>query len=264
MTSRGCAFNCYFCNNIERAQKVRFRSPENVVRELEEINKIEIKDVIFFDENFTLDIKRVEEICDIIIGKKLKIKWQCRSRADMKLNLNLLGKMKKAGCRMIQFGIEAGSQRIQKVINKNLNLENVSKLLKNVKKAGILIYGNLMIGHPTETKEEMEETLEFALKTKMDYISISIFGPLPKTVFYEQGIKDNVIKADYWYEYIKNPKDPIPIFWPTHDKDFLVNLQAEFYRRFYFRIGYIFRSIFIRQSIKQKIHQIRASLRSIF
>ena len=111
MTSRGCAYNCYYCNNIERAQKVRMRSASNVVSEIENILSLGIRDIIFFDENFTFDMKRVESICDEIIEKKLKVRWHCRSRADMKFTHATLKKMKNAGCRMIQLGIETGSSR---------------------------------------------------------------------------------------------------------------------------------------------------------
>lgn len=262
MTSRGCAYNCYYCSNIERSQKVRMRSAKNVVDEIEKIQEAGIKDIIIFDENFTFNILRVEEICDELIRRKINVRWHCRSRADMKFDKHILRKMKDAGCRMIQFGIDAGTQNMQQKINKKLDLEKVKQVVKMTKDAGILVYGNFMIGHPDEMKEEMKQTIDFAVKLGFDYAPFSIFNPLPGSVFYLEGLKNGIIKNDYWLEYVKDPQKPIAdYFWPLQNKEMLIETDHYAYRKFYLRPKYMFQALFRKQSIKQKLWQLKAGFK---
>ncbi|MCX7911202.1 MAG: B12-binding domain-containing radical SAM protein [Endomicrobia bacterium] len=265
ITSRGCAYNCYYCNSIERAKRVRFHSPEYVVKEIESIVKLGIKDIIFFDENFTFNIDRVEAICDLLIEKKLNIRWHCRSRADMKLDKRILRKMKEAGCRMIQFGIETATPRLQKIINKHLDLERVKKVIKLCKEVGILTYGNFMLGLPTETPKEMLNTIDFAIKLNLDYAPFGIFNPLPKSVFYEKAIKEGIINKDYWLEYVRNPDKPISNYWwPLHNKEMLNRINYLAFRKFYFRVKYMLKAIFRKQSFAQKFWQAKSALKLFF
>ncbi|MCX7956390.1 MAG: B12-binding domain-containing radical SAM protein [Endomicrobia bacterium] len=263
MSSRGCAYNCYYCNSIERAKKVRFHSPEYVVKEIESIIELGIRDIIFFDENFTFDIERVEKICDLIIEKKLKVRWHCRSRADMKLDKRILKKMKYAGCRLIQFGIETSTPRLQKIINKHLDLEQIKKVIKMCKDVGILTYGNFMLGFPTQKVNEMLDTINFAIKLNLDYAPFGVFNPLPASVFYERAIKEGIIKNDYWHEYVRNPIVPLKEYWwPLHNKNVLLLINIIAFRKFYFRIRYFLKILFfIKQSIYQKFWIIKSALR---
>ncbi len=263
MTSRGCAFNCYYCNSIERAHKVRMVSADKVVSELKDCISLGVRDFLFFDENFTYDVKRVEDICRRIIDEKLKIRWHCRSRADMKLEPELLKLMKKAGCRLMQFGIETASLRLQKLINKNLNLDNVKRTLKMVKDAGILTYGNFMLGLPTETEDEMRMTATFPIENDMDYASFSIFIPLPDSVFYAKGLESGDIPWDFWREYVNDPAGhPLDYYWwPRQNKEVVEKNLERAVRGFYLRPSYILKAIFRRQSFSQKLWQARSALK---
>ncbi|MEM2772774.1 MAG: radical SAM protein, partial [Candidatus Pacearchaeota archaeon] len=165
-------------------------------------------------------------------------------------------------CRLIQFGVETGSHRLQKVINKHLDLEKVKNVIKLCKDVGILTYGNFMLGLPTETIKEMFDTINFAIKLNLDYAPFGVFNPLPASVFYEQALKDGVIKKDYWYEYLKDPSKPIvDYWWPEHNKKILSKLNYLAFRKFYFRLSYIIKAIFRKQSIKQKIWQAVAAIK---
>ena len=262
MTSRGCAYNCYYCNNIEKAQKVRLRSAQSVVAEIENIISLGIRDIIFFDENFTFDMKRVESICDEIIKKKLRVRWQCRSRADMKFSEAILRKMKKAGCRMIQLGIETGSQRLQEVINKKLDLGKVREVVQMIKKAGILVYGNFIIGLPTETECETSATIGYAVSLGLDYAPFSLFTPLPESVFYENALNNGIIRKDHWREFVKNPGVLIENhLWPQYDQYRLQDYYSQAFRKFYFRPSYLLKSLFRKQSLKQKFWQLKTALK---
>ncbi len=264
VTSRGCAFNCYYCNSIERGQKVRFLNPQKVVEEIEDIVKLGLRDILFFDENFFFNTKRIEGICDEIISRRIKIRWHCRSRADMNLEKSFLKKIGDAGCRMIQFGIESGTQRIQNYINKKLNIEEVKKTIRDVKDAGIMTYGNFMIGLPTETEDEMKHTLKFAVELNLDYASISTFNPLPDSMFYKMALNDGTIGSDYWYEYVKNPSRNVKYYWwPPHNKEVIDRLNFDGFKKFYYRPLYLLKAIFRKQSISQKIWQLKSAFKVI-
>ncbi|MDD3626090.1 MAG: radical SAM protein [bacterium] len=266
MTSRGCAFNCNYCNSIERAQKVRLRSPENIINEFKEIKKIGINDVIIFDENFMYDIERVFEICNGLKKEKLQMRWHCRSRIDMKITQDLLYLMKESGCYMIQFGIEAGTPRIQKLINKNLDLEKVRKVVNMVKNAGIYTFGNFMIGLPTESEDEMMASIKFAESLNLDYVPFYIFSPIPDSNFYLNALKEGTIEKDYWREYSEDPYNKkLPnYYWPKHDPDQLRKIYKKAFRKFYLNPKYLLRALIRKQSYKQKIWQIKSGIKLLF
>jgi radical SAM superfamily enzyme YgiQ (UPF0313 family) len=265
ITSRGCPYRCYFCSNIESGQKVRYRSAKNVVDEIEEIvDKFGVQNILFFDELFTSNRRRVIEICDEIISRGLKIYWHCRSRADV-LDEEMVKKMRKAGCRFIQFGIETGSQRLQKVINKNLNLEKVKEIIKMVYDNGIYTYADFMVGLPTETEEEMKQTLEFAKSLKLDYAVFGMFHPDFGSVFYEQGLRQGIFE-DYWYSFVKN-YGQISIAdhsWTRKDKEKYHNIVSDYFKKFYLRETYLIQHLFRIDSLKQAVWQIKSALKIFF
>ena len=187
MSSRGCPYNCHFCNSIERGKKPRYVDPKKVVDEIEDILRLGIEDILFFDENFASNRKRVIDICNEIIKRGIKVRWHCRMRADL-VDRELVRKMKLAGCRLIQFGIESGTEHIQKVLNKNLNLRKVRENIKIVKDAGIFTYADFMIGSPEETVEEMKKTIEFAKELGLDYAMFGVLNPLPETEIYRLSL----------------------------------------------------------------------------
>ncbi len=262
MTSRGCSYNCSYCNHIERGRTVRARSADNVVDEMKQIVSLGIRDVFLFDENFTFDIQRVADICDRILTKNITLRWHCRSRADMKLDAHILKMMKRAGCRMIQFGIETGSQRLQRVINKNLDLDKVRDIVRLTRDAGILTYGNFMLGLPGESEEEMKQTIRYATDLGLDYAPFSLFYPLPRSVFYEQALKNGVITDDYWLDYVRDPAQEIRQYsWIEHDQESLTRMNYRAFREFYLRPGTLLRALFRKQSFAQKIWQFKSGLK---
>ncbi|MFH2070133.1 MAG: radical SAM protein [Elusimicrobiota bacterium] len=258
VSSRGCPFKCYFCSNLESGQKVRFRSAKNVVDEIHEcVEKFGITDFLFFDELFTLKKERVVQICDEIDARGLKIHWHCRSRADT-LDREMVQKMKKAGCRLIQFGIETGSQRLQKLINKNLNLEKVEENIKMVKSEGILTYADFMFGLPSETDEESQMTLEYAKRIGIDYVVFGMFHPVPGSVFYDEGIGKGLFN-DFWREIVNNPTEKIEDHSYTRkDRQKYEVLMSKAYREFYIRPRYLLQRLMHIDSVPQFIWQVKS------
>jgi len=260
ITSRGCPFKCHFCSNIESGKAVRYRSCNNVVDELELLTKKHsIRDFLFFDELFTSNKKRTIDICDEIIRRKLNIRWHCRSRADV-LDKEMVLKMKQAGCRLIQFGIETGNERIQKVINKNLDLEKVRNTISMVYDAGIFTFGDFIFGLPTETPEESLNTLEYAKSLKLDYVVFGMFHPIPGSIFYEQGLKEGRFK-DFWREYVLDRKNVVKDHsWTGKDREKFHALIAAAYKQFYLRPSYIVRKLTRIDSFSQLIWQAKAAV----
>ncbi len=170
ITSRGCPYNCIFCSiHLSMGRKWRARSPENVVKEIEElVSKYGVEEINFEDDNMSLDRQRMEKICDMIIGRKINIVWNCPNglRADS-LDEPLLRKMKATGCTGIFVAAESGVQKVvDKIVGKNLDLKKVENAVMICKKVGIDIGVFFVLGLPGETKEDMKKTIEFGRKLR--------------------------------------------------------------------------------------------------
>ncbi|OGS22734.1 MAG: hypothetical protein A2252_08715 [Elusimicrobia bacterium RIFOXYA2_FULL_39_19] len=237
MTSRGCPFKCAYCP--QAGTKIRKRNAKIVADEIEQYIKLGIKDILFFDELFTLEHERVKELCDEFLRRNLKFRFHIRTRIR-DVNKDIIKLLKKSGCRLIQFGVESGTARIQKLMNKNLDLDKVRQVIKMTRQEGILTYGNFMLGSPTETKEEMQATIDFAKSSRLDFAVFAITLLLPKTEYYNQAAAQGKIKEDFWEKYILNPLVPIDnAYWPDFTKEFLEEMCKKGYNEFYFRPWYI-------------------------
>lgn len=161
ITSRGCPFNCNFCATpINWGRAVRMRSPLNVIQELEShIQTHGIRSVFFYDDTFNTSLKRVEEICALIIERRLPIFWWCEARVDL-MNKRLLAKMKEAGLFHLSFGLEAGSERVRdQVIGKSIRPKDFRNLVAWCGELDIIPNAFFIFSHPTETWEEAQETI---------------------------------------------------------------------------------------------------------
>ena len=184
LTSRGCAFKCVHCiSNLLWSRKVRFRSSDNVVKEIEEIvNKYNIREFNILDDTFTLRKDRLMEICRKIIEKNLKIFWICFSRVNT-IDEEMADIMYKAGCRKISFSSESGSQKILNLMNKSATVEMGRKAISAVRKYGIEAHASFMFGNLGETKETIRETIDFAKSLDIDNATFSLPRPFPGLIF---------------------------------------------------------------------------------
>ncbi|GAH01912.1 unnamed protein product, partial [marine sediment metagenome] len=168
-TSRGCPYNCIYCHKIF-GKKFRARTPENIFQEIEILcKKFNIKEIQIVDDCFNLKPERAKKLCDMIIDSDLDIAISFPNgvRGDL-MDEELLIKLKKAGTYKINYGIETGSQRLQKFIKKNVNLKNLQKVITLTNSHNILSHGFFILGFPTETREEVQQTIEFARKSKLN------------------------------------------------------------------------------------------------
>ncbi|MHB9154661.1 MAG: B12-binding domain-containing radical SAM protein [Endomicrobiales bacterium] len=261
ITSRGCPFSCNFCANIESGQKVRYRSPGNVVDELQQVvERFGIRDFLFFDELFTSNRQRAADICDEILRRDLKIRWHCRSRVDV-LDEALVKKMKTAGLRLIQFGIETGNAGQQKLINKHLDLSRVRETVRMVHDNEIYTYADFMFGLPGETEEETRNTLAYAKTLMLDYIAFGVFHPIPGSTFYGRFLQEGHAK-DFWKDYVSDPESTVYDYTYTgRDRDKYERVVSSAYNSYYLRPGYIVRKIVRADSFSQAWWQAKSAVK---
>jgi radical SAM superfamily enzyme YgiQ (UPF0313 family) len=208
LTSRGCPYLCKFCAcyTIWGTRTPRIRSVENIMHEVEHIViTYGQRSFIFWDDLFTANKKHVIEFCEGLLKRNLNIKWVCLARLNT-LDREMIDIMKKAGCTQIQVGIESGSDRILKFIGKNLSISLINEKIKIIKDAAINWLAFFIIGFPTETKEEIKQTLNYIEEIKPSAVGISIFSPYPGTDFFTYLNKNNLfskqgeyLKNDTWY-----------------------------------------------------------------
>lgn len=195
-TSKGCPFNCMFCNVSK--SKLKLKSVDRIMEEIDYLKRnYNIKTISFFDETFTIDKKRVEEFCRRI--KDYKIKWYCNTRTNL-VDPQILKMMREAGCRAISFGIESGSNRILENISKGITAEQSANAIKWAYEAGIKMHCSFIFGLPGEDKESIEETYRFVRKTLPMSAEFNIATPYPGTRLYDYCVdKGYIEKGLNWH-----------------------------------------------------------------
>jgi anaerobic magnesium-protoporphyrin IX monomethyl ester cyclase len=242
LASRGCVYCCDFCTAVRMfGQKHRARSPKNVVDEIEFVtNKYGNDQFTFYDDLFTLDPTWVKEICKEIRNRNLKIKWDCETRLDM-VTKELLLEMRKAGCNVIWFSLEAGSQRILDAMGKGFTVEQTLSAYKWAREAGMMTIANVVLGFPGETPQSAWETIKFVKKVSPDDVGYNIATPYPGTAMYYQVKKMGWLKIEDFDYY----DTATPTFeTPTLSMKELQEIHEKAYQQFYLRPTYVLRMLF--------------------
>jgi len=244
-TSRGCPYQCAYCHNIF-GKRTRFRSPENVISEIELlVNKYGVKEIHIVDDVFNLDILRAKKICDLIIERKIKIKIAFPNglRGDI-MDKELIGKLKQAGCYAIGYAVETASPRLQKLINKNLDFDKIRQVISWTADEKIITQGYFMLGFPGETREEMEMTINYALKSRFLIAFFSLVAVYPRTHLMEIAKK---AYPDFDFDKWNDKLDMANFHYFTEEPFYKkatgldsFKIQHSAHRRFYFRPRQIF------------------------
>ncbi len=240
--SRGCPFQCVFCDQNVFGHKWRSFSAEYVIKEVEElVNKYGVNTIQIQDDLFTLKRDRVIRFCNLLLEKNIKIIWNLSSRVDS-IDEEIAKLMKKVGCDIVYFGIESGDQEVLNKIKKKITLEQVIKTVKMIKKVGLRPSGSFIIGLPFDTKETIEKTIRFALSLPLDAVSFHIATPYPNTEFESIAANYGTLYTPDWSQYRGHP-DEVMYTPEGISKEYLLNKQKEAYRRFYLRPRLIFTKI---------------------
>ncbi len=229
VTSRGCPFSCSFCDKSVSGSKWRARGALSVVDELQALQASGVGFVNFYDDNFTLHRKRVVEICEEILRRGLDIEWKCEGRVDG-VDEALLVLMRRAGCRVVAFGVESGNPETLALLRKDVKVEQVEKAFAACRAAGIRSLAYIILGAPGESSTQVSHTLRFVQDIGADYVQFSSLVALPGTpLFAEYGHR---APAD-----VQNPVDGDQNRHTVTDlpPDELAKLMRQAWRGFYLR-----------------------------
>jgi len=211
ITSMGCPHRCEFCTTLR--PPLMLLSTEKIVEEMEEIYNLGIKSILFQDELFTINKKRVNDICEQIISRNIKLHWSMKSRIDS-IHPEMPELMKKAGCFNIHFGIESGNDKTLLRMKKGYTQEKIKQTIDLVKQAGLSVSGNFMLAYPGETREDILQTIEFAKNLDLNVSQFSLTIDSPGSGLFEDAIRCGRRTHNYLSEYIRHP-DPDNSGLPT-------------------------------------------------
>lgn len=261
-SSRGCPFGCIFCEAART--KWRARSPKNIVDEFEECYEIfNIREIDIFDSSFTIDKKRVIEICDEIKRRSLHkhVIWDIRSRVDT-IDEEMLENLRDAGCYRIFYGIESGNPDILKTLAKGADIERMKHIIGYTKKIGISTFGYFLVGSPCEDMRTYRDTLDFSLKLPLDFCIFNIVTAYPRTKLYEEYYLKKTGR-DFWKEYIKRDESSIDAIerpWTDLSREQLIRMAWEAMVKFYFRPIQYLRILRTIKSFEQVKRYMRAAI----
>lgn len=239
ISSRGCTSRCIYCYQMFSERRIRYRSAQNIVDEMQHcIDAYGVKEVRFFDDNFCGDYDRVREICDLILARKLKIAWYCNSRVDS-VDFALMKRMQQAGCWCVLFGVESGVQKNLNVLRKHQTVDQVRKAVREAKEAGLEVYTPFIIGIPGETYEEALESVNFAMELDAHYVNFHTMAPFAGTELYDKVERYGTLtgnEANYNFEQAG--------FVPrTLTREQIFELRKLAFRRFYMRPSYMIKRL---------------------
>lgn len=227
-TARGCPYQCNFCVK-SFGTKLGLRKAGDILDEMEYlVHEHGVKAIRFIDDTFTAIPSRVAEICNGIIERELKVSWTCLSRLDT-LNEEMIGLMHASGCVRLNVGVESGSARMLEKYNKQLDLERGKKMLLHCSSIGLETLGCFMVGHPDETEEELQMSIDFAKTAKLNFAVIGELIPYAGTKLFDE-LGDKLEFS--LFPYVNRFKD-------TETELKYLNWEKRFYRDFYMRPSYV-------------------------
>ncbi len=205
-TSRGCPMGCKFCETTHAwGRNIRSTSAEKLFEIVKKLyTDFGVDYIRFADDLFTMKRDKVIKFCELLIKSKLPINFRIQARVDT-VDLEELKILKKAGCDLIEYGAESGSNKVLKEVGKNITTEKIKKAVKITREAGIEIKYFLIVGSLKEGPNETWETFELIKETKPDWIGINALTIYPGTEVYNIAKKEGLIDDNLWLHYI-NPK----------------------------------------------------------
>ncbi len=251
-TGRGCPNQCTFCAwpQTLTGRRYRVRSISSVLDELAWIEaNLNVKEVFFEDDTFTISKERVVEFCKGYRERGLSIAWSCNARANT-LDLETMQAMKKANCRLLIAGYESGVDSILQAIKKGITTDQIRQFAKNARKAGLLVHGDIIIGLPGETRETIKKTKDLIWEVKPDILQVAVASPFPGTEFYNWCRARGYLLTDNPNEYLDSNGHQRPVIsYPDLSSAEMVQIADSFLRDYYMSISYI--PLALRQIIRR-------------
>jgi radical SAM superfamily enzyme YgiQ (UPF0313 family) len=185
IASRGCPYNCAWCQKIVFGRSFRPRAPDQVAEEMRLIKEVHRPDRLrIVDDVMGIDRKWVRRWHDAVLKKDAVIPFECLSRVDL-VDEEMAALLREAGCTRIAFGTESGSQRILDAMSKGTTVEQIRRAARVCRKLGIETYFYMMVGYPGEEWQDLQRSVRLLRETRPDAFSTTIAYPLPGTAFYE-------------------------------------------------------------------------------
>lgn len=258
VSSRGCSGHCTFCDLGVVGRGYRIMTAPYLISHLNELHeKYQVNDLLFYDDMFTGNRKRLEDFCHAMIEAGTPFTWSCCSRTDFVSYLDILELMKKAGCWCIEFGVESGNQRVLNSMRKNVTLEKIRQTIDMATKAGIVTKANFILGHLGETHDSIEDTISFAKSLNVTYVQHTHLVPLPGSEIYESANKFGTFDPS-WKLMNTLQINFVPSGLTRED---LVYYSKKFWRSFYLQPHIILREL-KRIKTKEDIHRLWLAIKS--
>jgi radical SAM superfamily enzyme YgiQ (UPF0313 family) len=243
-TGRGCPAQCIFClwPQTIGGHRYRVRTPDNVAAEMAHAKKLfpQTKEFFFDDDTFTANMPRAREIAQRL--KPLGINWSCSSRANV--NYETLKVMRDCGLRVLMVGYESGNQAILDKMKKGIQLEQARQFTRHCHELGIKIHGTFMLGLPLETKETIEQTINYAMELDVFSMQVSLAAPYPGTELYEMAQQNGwFVKKDKSAALQQDGLQDTSLEYPGLTKEEIFESVDRFYRAYYLRPKPILRII---------------------
>ncbi|MBF0441327.1 MAG: B12-binding domain-containing radical SAM protein [Oligoflexales bacterium] len=261
ITSRGCPYQCIFCD--VPIKKYRKRDAKLVIDEVEACLNQGYQEVHFYDDLFNISPMRLINICEEIDKRKLKFPWDFRGRVNS-VTRESLCRAKKSGCRMISFGVETGTNEGLMFLNKNTTIDQIRNAFRLCSEFGIKTIADFMIGLPFErSKEDIFKNIDFLIELNPDYAQIGILSLYPNTRIYDMAAEKGLINPARWSEFSCKPTENFTV---DHWVEFLstsqlIKIHKQAYRKFYLRPNYAFKQLVGINSIYEFKSKLRGFLK---
>jgi radical SAM superfamily enzyme YgiQ (UPF0313 family) len=239
ITSRGCPFSCIYCSYPQTIYGHRHRamSPERVVKEMSYlVEELGVQEIRIDDDTFDINRERVIDICKLIIDSGLRVVFSVQSRPQLMTDEEAQW-LKKAGCRMVLYGVESGNDEILKHIRKKTTKDEIRRGVKIAKKHGLDVLNCVMLGFYWDTQETVEETMRFAFELNAEFTQMSAPTPLPGTDYYRLLEENECFLSQKWEDHDSVHHSAVQL--PYLSNDDLNRYLKEFYRRYYRRPRYL-------------------------
>lgn len=240
MSSRGCAYACTFCDKSVHGARWRGREAEDVLEEVAQILRDwRPRNLVFFDDLFTVSRERALAIAEGMIRRGLSVRWKCEARVD-EVDPEMLALLRRAGCRMIAFGVESANSHGLRYLRKGFEPERALRAFDDARRAGLRTVGYFTVGIPVETFEDALRTVRFALRLRPHYAQFSILSPYVGTPLHEEAVRSGAFaETEARSPFDRDLRRPayLSANWP--DEGRLRRIVRDAHRRFYLRPAFL-------------------------